>query len=102
MFKWINELIDSFYFKRLIKRDDIGLGEKDKEWLKAHSSHQQRVFETMKAYILNSTFNSLTVRDHQRRKDWFDCLTALQNLCKTASGGKNIDYLTMKPKVENK
>ena len=96
--KWLKEIIDNFYFKRSIKHDNIGLGDEEIEWLKDHSKHQQRIMENIKAYILNSTFNSLTERDHQRRKDWYDCLTAIQNLCKKTDDKMKIDYLTMKPK----
>ena len=98
---WFKELIDSFYFKRALKRDKIGLGDVDIEWLKDHSGRIKRISETMKAYILNETFNSLTIRDHQRRKDWFDCLTAVQKLCETTNKKDEINWLTMKPKKKD-
>ena len=99
---WINKIIDNFYFKRMIEMEDVGLGEKDKEWLKSHSAHLKRVAGTMKAYILNQTFNTLTIREHQRRKDWFDCLTTIQRLCETSTSKDRMNWLTMKPKKSDK
>lgn len=102
MINWINNIIDNFYFKRSLKRDNIGLSKKDIEWLKTHSVHQIRIMETVKGYILNTTFHSLTVRDHQRRKDYFDCLTTIQKLCSDTQTKQPLDWLTMKPKIKKK
>jgi len=99
---WIKHIIDSFYFKRDIRRGKLGLGEEDIEWLKDHSARIIRINEIMKEYIYRTTLHSLTLRDHQRKKDWYDCLTTMQQLCKNTNAKQKIDWLTMKPKSEKK
>ena len=90
-------LIDKIFFDRKIRRDKIGLGKDDIKWLRDHSAHLDRIMETVKGYIKDSTFNSVTVREHQRRKDWYDCLTTIQNLCRQTKEKSKINWLTGKP-----
>lgn len=94
---WIKEKIDSYYFKRFIVKKRLGLRPDDIEWMVEHGARIKRIAENMKANILQQTLHSLTIRDHQRKKDWHDCLTALQELCKTTNKEGQIDYLRMKP-----
>lgn len=96
---WLKDIIDKWYFKRAINYYKVGLAEDDIEWIEQHSKRLDRMFETTKDYILKATVHSLTPKDHERKKNWIDCLTALQNLSKTKSSKKNIDFLTMKPRV---
>jgi len=103
MINWFKKIIDNFYFKRSLKRDNIGLSSTDIDWLERHGDHIKRIAETMKMYILSESFNSLTTRDHQRRKDWYDCLSALQKLAEQTRKKQSIDWLTAKPKkIDNK
>ena len=99
---WLKEKIDSYYFKRFIKNKRLGMRPDDIEWLRDHSARLKRITENIKANILQQTLHSLTLRDHQRKKDWHDCLTAIQKLCETTNNEGQIDYLTMKPKKKEK
>jgi hypothetical protein len=91
----IKKILDKLYFKYIIKEEFIR--KEDKAWLKDHAEHLIRIFESSKKFIANRTFTSLLPREHQRRKDWFDCLEALQALCKEARPKNKINPITGKP-----
>jgi hypothetical protein len=91
----IKKILDKLFFKYIIKKELIT--EKDTKWLRDHADHLIRICETAKIYIEKRTFTSLTLREHQRRKDWYDCLSTIQKLCSESKEKKNINWLTGKP-----
>jgi hypothetical protein len=88
----IKEILDKLYFKYSIKPEMVR--KEDVEWMKDHAEHQIRIMESIKQYIGKVTFNNLTLREHQRRKDWFDCLSCIQKLCSDSKDKKSIDWVT--------
>jgi len=94
MFSFLEKIL----FTKTLKRTTFKLSKENLEWLKSHKNRLNRICECMKWYIATQTFNCITLREHQRRKDWCDCLEALQKLGdETEKKKKKRNWLTMKP-----
>ena len=90
----INKILDKLFFHYIIKKEMMR--DEDRVWLRDHSAHLMRICESMKSYIASTTFSSITLREHQRRKDWFDCISTIQRLAGETKDNKSIDWLTAK------